>query len=205
MSCRVFYNQPTHQSFFGELEKQFYNELLKSKSKEVVERFYTPNSNIIEQADSFIIELELAGVNKQDIKIDIEKSNLIISGENKRKSSSLTNTDNNKITSSNTTITESDKPSIEDFEEVESTNITYNKQLSNNAKPSEEEKPQQEKPSTTKYQYLTREIESGKFKKVISIKNQYLDLENINATFENGILSIKLLKKDPVSLKVNIF
>ncbi|KYQ91527.1 heat shock protein Hsp20 domain-containing protein [Tieghemostelium lacteum] len=200
MSCRVFYNQPKNQSFFDELEKQLYNELLKSKSKELVERFYTPNSNIIEQADSYIIEIELAGVNKQDIKIDIEKSNLIISGENKRKSSFFANTDKN--TSSNNKITESDKPTIEDFEEVEGTNNTYNKQL---VKPSsEEEKPQQEKP-TSKHQYLTREIESGKFKKVISIKNQYLDLDNINANFENGILSIKLLKKDPVSLKVNIF
>ncbi|KYQ88386.1 G-protein-coupled receptor family protein [Tieghemostelium lacteum] len=186
MSCRLFYNQPSHQTFFSELEKQLNNELLKSQTNEEI--FYTPNSNIIEQQDGFIIELELAGVNKQDIKIDIEKSNLIISGENKRKFSLLSNTNSSN---NNNTTSPTDKPLIENFE-----GSNKNNQLtSTKSKPELQEK----------HQYLVREIESGKFRKVISIKDQYLDLENIKATFENGILSIKLLKKEPVSLKVNLF
>ncbi|KYR02364.1 heat shock protein Hsp20 domain-containing protein [Tieghemostelium lacteum] len=192
MSCKVFYNRPNPFYF-----NHIYNELVKQQQQQLAnqDRFYTPNSNIIDTEDAYIVELELAGVDKQDIKIDIEKSTLVISGENKRKSAFLTK--ETKVEAK--PIVSNDQPSIEEFEDdLETSTTTTNNNNITTSTTSNTEKPKE----TTRY--LVQEIDSGKFKKVLSIKENQLDLTKINATFENGILTVKLLKKEPVSLKVNI-
>jgi HSP20 family protein len=44
---------------------------------------FVPMNNIIEKDDSYEITLLLAGINKEDISIDVEDHNLIVSGERK--------------------------------------------------------------------------------------------------------------------------
>ncbi len=45
--------------------------------------FTSPNVDIIENVDSFIIKAELPGITKEDISIDLKDSTLTISGEKK--------------------------------------------------------------------------------------------------------------------------
>ncbi|EGC34602.1 hypothetical protein DICPUDRAFT_94756 [Dictyostelium purpureum] len=45
---------------------------------------FVPDLDVVETPNSFIIEIELAGVNKDDIQIEIKDSKLYIQGEKKR-------------------------------------------------------------------------------------------------------------------------
>ncbi|EGC28296.1 hypothetical protein DICPUDRAFT_93353 [Dictyostelium purpureum] len=48
---------------------------------------FAPDLDVVETSNSFIIETELAGVNKDDIQIEIKDSKLYIQGEKKRSAS----------------------------------------------------------------------------------------------------------------------
>lgn len=59
------------------------NEVFENRVDENKSKYFTPNINIKENKDRVIIEAELAGVNKKDIKVIYENGALKISGERK--------------------------------------------------------------------------------------------------------------------------
>lgn len=60
------------------------NELLKeSKAQPEIKVDFVPRANILENDKEFEIQLELAGFNKEDVKLNIEKDLLSISGSRK--------------------------------------------------------------------------------------------------------------------------
>ncbi|EGC36935.1 hypothetical protein DICPUDRAFT_91743 [Dictyostelium purpureum] len=66
---------------FDILLNQHYNTL---NNKEPYGIGFEPELDVVETTDSFIIETELPGVNKDDIQIEIKDSKLYIQGEKKR-------------------------------------------------------------------------------------------------------------------------
>lgn len=57
--------------------QEIINTINQSKNK------FTPNVNIIKNNDSYIIDIELPGVNKEEVSIKLKDNSLIISGEKK--------------------------------------------------------------------------------------------------------------------------
>lgn len=61
------------------------NEIFENREEKCQRSYFTPNINIKENRDIVIIEAELAGIDKKDIKVTYENSKLKISGEKKYK------------------------------------------------------------------------------------------------------------------------
>ncbi|EGC35158.1 hypothetical protein DICPUDRAFT_33846 [Dictyostelium purpureum] len=177
----------------------------KNKTKSIN---FLPPLDVAETNDSITIEVELAGVDKNDIDIEIKESILVIQGEKKKASSNSTtstvSTTTSSLPSSNISNTESnDLPTIEEFEEgdpsikktVASTNIS--------STPVATEEPKSE----TKKKYII-ERTSGHFKRYIDLtKILYtLDLNSISSNYTNGLLTVSIKKKPDYSntIKINL-
>lgn len=78
----------------GSVPSNFYSlldDILKeNKVDEYAKSSFVPRANIIEGEKEFQIQLELAGFNKKDIEINLEKDVLIIKGEKKNNESKNT-------------------------------------------------------------------------------------------------------------------
>ncbi|MCS7027321.1 MAG: Hsp20/alpha crystallin family protein [Bacteroidia bacterium] len=61
--------------FFNEIQKEFY-----------FEKTIDINANIVSLPDSYVIEVELPGVRKEDIKLTLEDGQIVIQGKKQRKS-----------------------------------------------------------------------------------------------------------------------
>lgn len=61
--------------FFSEVQKEFYSQ-----------KTLPVDANIVSLTDRYIIEIELPGVRKEDIRITLEDEHLIIQGKKQRKS-----------------------------------------------------------------------------------------------------------------------
>jgi HSP20 family protein len=70
-------------SDFKELSSLF-DELLSDSSFKQINGKFSPETDVIENDNNYIIELLLPGFIKENIKLTIEKDNLIISGERKK-------------------------------------------------------------------------------------------------------------------------
>ncbi|EGC34748.1 hypothetical protein DICPUDRAFT_55588 [Dictyostelium purpureum] len=177
--------------------------------KEIIN--FIPESDVIETKDSFIIETELAGVNKDDIQIEIKDSKLYIQGEKKRSTYK-----NNIVVTANTTTatTQTDnEPSIEEFEDI-STSDTANTtstslQSSNKESKSESSTTNTATTDATKDQvrkYIS-ERSYGKFKKYLDLTRiiYTLDLSTIKTQYNNGLLTITINKKKDYSNTFKIY
>lgn len=65
------------------------NELFNADSllNETPERRFSPNADIIESEKNYVLNFDLPGIDKNDIKIEVNKGTLIVSGERKRETS----------------------------------------------------------------------------------------------------------------------
>jgi len=80
----IQYNRPdisTAGKHFSDIMDEFFNEAVANRSST-----FTPSINVSETEDQFSIEVEVPGMNKDDININVENSTLTISGERKQKS-----------------------------------------------------------------------------------------------------------------------
>ncbi|MCZ6159183.1 Hsp20/alpha crystallin family protein [Campylobacter ureolyticus] len=126
---------------FSELEDKFFN--LPLSSEKSISRF-TPSANTREDDKAYYIEVDLPGVKKEDVSVDLDKNHISISGERKIK---------NEIKE-------------DDYYKVESV--------------------------------------FGKFSRSFSLPDS-VDNENIQASFENGVLEILIPKVAPkVAKKIEI-
>lgn len=134
MNIAKFNSWSPSKSIFEDL---FDNFLQEDFGKEITNsiKFTQPMVNIIEEKDKFQLELAIPGITKDDISIDVEKDQLIISSE------------------------------MEQVDKEESKN------------------------------YSRKEFFYGSFRKSFHLP-ETVNREDINAKFENGILSIDLKKKE---------
>ena len=121
-------------NFFDDIFDDFFNWDQETKKERGI-RFTQPLSNILELKDKFVIELAIPGMSKDDIKIDIDNDQLIISAS----------------------IESKDEESKED--------------------------------------YSRREFYYGNFSKSFHLPES-INRDAITARFENGVLSIDLMKKE---------
>eukprot|EP01132_Coremiostelium_polycephalum_P002867 gene2867-3562_t len=191
---------------------------------------YSPSIDISETSDSFIIDLELTGVNKDDISIQFDDNKLIVQA-NKLKPKRLYNNNNNnnkstgkgedeeskvKQPSSTTTVpVASEQPSIEEINDDEFFN-------NNNPQPSSP-KPTTNTAatSTTSASSTNKKIEIkeeeakeiigerkfGKLKRIIDLSSHrnVIDIQSIKASHNNGLLEITIPKKDaPKPIKITV-
>ncbi|EGC34591.1 hypothetical protein DICPUDRAFT_92182 [Dictyostelium purpureum] len=182
------------------LNQNLNNNNFKSQIKREIINFI-PDSDVIETKDSLVIETELAGVNKDDIQIEIKDSKLYIQGEKKR------STYKNNIIETTTQI--DNEPSIEEFEDISTSDTTATSLQSN-----KESKPESSTTNTvtdnTKEQvkkYIC-ERSYGKFRKYLDLTRilYTLDLSSIKTQFNNGLLTITINKKKDYSntIKINL-
>eukprot|EP01132_Coremiostelium_polycephalum_P002866 gene2866-3561_t len=129
---------------------------------------HSPPLDITETSDSFIINLELPGVFKDDISIEFKDNKLIIQA----------NKNNNNLKNKK----KSSGPSIEDIDD--------DKLLSNKRTISDGITEMKEKE-------IISERKFGKFKRIIdfSKKIQLINILSIKTTFINGLLEITIPKK----------
>jgi len=118
----------TDETRFSDLMKDFFD-------KDLATRYNSPDVNVIEEDKEFRLQLAVPGIKKSDIRIDLEKDELIIAHE---------------------------KEAGKDEAEV---------------------------------CYTRREFDYGKFKKTFNLPDS-VDTEKVNASMENGILTVRLPKKD---------
>ncbi|EGC30666.1 hypothetical protein DICPUDRAFT_92934 [Dictyostelium purpureum] len=175
--------------------------------KEIIN--FIPESDAIETSDSLIIETELAGVNKDDIQIEINDSKLYIQGEKKRSTYK-----NNTIVTTTTTATSTqtdNEPSIEEFEnDISTSDTTATSLQSSNKEIKPESSTNNTVTSDTKEQvkkYIS-ERSCGKFKKCFDLNRiiYTLDLSSIKTQYNNGLLTITINKKKDYSntIKINL-
>ncbi|KAM9967978.1 hypothetical protein ACTFIW_002406 [Dictyostelium discoideum] len=128
--------------------------------------------------DMFVLNVELAGVNKNDIKIEIKDSLLCIQGEKYKSMNNNNNYNNNK---NNLQINNDDKPMIEEDSSSSSSSSSNN---NNN------------KSSKTNDKKFISERSFGHFEKYLDLAPVFyqLDLSTINAQFEDGLLTITVRK-----------
>jgi len=65
---------------FSDIMDEFFNDAIVNRTST-----FTPNINISETEDQFSIEVEIPGMKKEDININVENNTLTISGERKQK------------------------------------------------------------------------------------------------------------------------
>ncbi len=78
--ARIKYSRPNEDVFsktFNEVVEEFFNPINNSYRKD----HFMPSVDVAETGAQFEISVELPGVKKEDIKIDLEKGQLTISGE----------------------------------------------------------------------------------------------------------------------------
>ncbi|EGG14799.1 hypothetical protein DFA_10672 [Cavenderia fasciculata] len=157
---------------------------------------FSPKVDILNGSDSYLIRVELAGVEKKDLSIDIKKEQILsISGEKKdpfkqqQQSSSLPI---NIISSPPSTTTS--EPLIQ-----EASN-------SNNSSSSLSNSSSSLSSSSSTYKYNSQESLYGKFTREVQLPSD-TDITQITATHENGILLITIPKQQeltPQSFRINI-
>lgn len=108
----------------------------KNPETETRELFRTPAVDILESKDKFSLTLNMPGITKEDVKINIENDELVITGQAKT-------------------------------------------------------------PDTTDKRYVLKEIRRGNYVRKFKISDA-IDRENIQAVYENGVLSLELSKKPEV-------
>ena len=69
---------------FRELEKRFFSLANSSEERNNISSF-APTVNTREDEKAYYVEVDLPGVNKEDIRVDVNKDSLTISGERKHK------------------------------------------------------------------------------------------------------------------------
>jgi len=80
----IQYSRPTRNIAgrqFSDIMDEFFNEAVSNRAST-----FTPNINLSETDEQFNIEVEIPGMKKEDITIDVENSTLKISGERTRES-----------------------------------------------------------------------------------------------------------------------
>jgi len=80
----IKYSRPSRNiagKHFSDIMDEFFNEAIADRTST-----FTPNINISETEDQFSIEVEIPGMKKEDININVENNTLTISGERKQKS-----------------------------------------------------------------------------------------------------------------------
>eukprot|EP01132_Coremiostelium_polycephalum_P001494 gene1494-1883_t len=180
------------------------------QQKEEYTFVYTPSIDVSETSESFIIDLELPGVSKNDISINYNDSKLIVEGK-KQKSIRLFNHNNNK---KEETFLE-DKPTIEEINDDEFDGQSTTSSTSSSSKSSvtsqQQQQQQQHQHQTSESEKKAKEILNerrfGKLRRVIDLSSHIntIDIHSIKAQYNNGVLEITIPKKDaPKPIKITI-
>ncbi len=77
----IKYTQPNRDIFgkrFSDIMDEFFNDALETRRDS-----FAPSINISETEKQFVIEVEVPGVDKKDIELNVERKTLTISGERK--------------------------------------------------------------------------------------------------------------------------
>jgi len=143
---------------------------LKPKAKESccdfeVKPCFCPAADVVEKEDSFFIALELPGVKKEDITIDLNKGKLAIAGSRKPRYF----------------------PVVEEKKEEESDVMIED----DNKKP--EEKPKEEQKKVPRTSVLSCKCSYGDFRRVFSLP-MYCQPEDVSAKLEDGMLYVTIQK-----------
>jgi len=67
----------------GNLLDQFFNSNMENFWNDPKTLDYTPRADILEQDDKYLINMDMPGLDKKDVKIEVEDGYLVISGERK--------------------------------------------------------------------------------------------------------------------------
>lgn len=70
-------------TFFPSGFSALFNDMLEENSTPT-NRFLTPKAEVIEDDKKFQINVMMAGLNKEDIKLDVKENELVVSGEQKK-------------------------------------------------------------------------------------------------------------------------
>ncbi|EGC38438.1 hypothetical protein DICPUDRAFT_91426 [Dictyostelium purpureum] len=185
------------------LNQHFNNSSFNNKSQPTKQEIINivPELDLVETKDSLIIETELAGVNKEDIQIEIKDSKLYIQGEKKRSTYK-----DNTITSDKSTNTENE-PLIEGFEDETTTTSTNTDSSLESPRKKARSEPTSDSSKDKVRKYIT-ERSYGKFKRYLDLNRllHTLDLSSIKTQFNNGLLTITINKKKDYSstIKINL-
>ena len=79
MLIRRYTNPTGHYQRSAELFNEFFNSLEKEESKEMFD--FTPAVNTREGKEAYHIDVDLPGINKEDVEISVDKNILTISGK----------------------------------------------------------------------------------------------------------------------------
>lgn len=130
-------------------------------------------TDIKEYSDRYVLEMELPGYKKDEIKVELKKGHLIISAEH-------TETKN-----AEEVRTEAEAAETTDAKDTaEAAKVEAGQEVSEQKKQEAEEKPK----------YLCRERFLGKTERSFYVGNE-LTKEDIKASFVNGILTLEVPKK----------
>lgn len=77
-------NWPTHSDLFNEMDRFFGNLATVPAKSAYDDRDFSPAAEVIETEDKYLMSVDLPGLKKEDIKIEIDQNILKISGERKR-------------------------------------------------------------------------------------------------------------------------
>ncbi|GAM17328.1 hypothetical protein SAMD00019534_005030 [Acytostelium subglobosum LB1] len=176
---------------FRQLSKQF-DQLTKASS------IWSPKVDVNLDQSSLTITAELPGLKKDDINIDIKNNVLTLTGTKSEKkikdkvvSQSVKDTPINESIQSN-----EDKPSLE---EAEFTDIQETQEKVTQTPVETKTTAPETKSSSSKHS----EIFYGRFERSFKLPRD-VDIQSGEAHHEDGVLTIKFIRKQPQSLKVQI-
>ncbi|GBG26521.1 Heat shock protein 16 [Hondaea fermentalgiana] len=149
--------------------------------------------DVSETKDKYTVSCDLPGVNKDDVKLDLEQRTLSISIVQPQKQK--TEAAKDKKQDDTQDVDEASAPSSPTHEAKESDDHAETKQ---EAAPTE---PAQAKRQATTF--LLRERTAPRGGRKLEFESE-LDAEHISATFTNGVLEISVPKKQPVVHKISI-
>ncbi|KAN0035980.1 hypothetical protein ACTA71_005278 [Dictyostelium dimigraforme] len=163
-----------------------------------------PSMDVTMTNDKLIIETELAGISKEDIEINIKDSILTIRGEKKSNLNHIQQKQHQLIIEKSSSLeTKEDEPSIEEFED--DSKLKSDKTTTLTAPPVKENKEDENKTKSTNKKFIS-ERSFGNFKRNLNLTKvlYQIDLNSIDTTFENGLLTITINKKSDYSETIKI-
>ncbi|WP_413290436.1 Hsp20/alpha crystallin family protein [Bdellovibrio sp. HCB337] len=85
-------NWPTQSDLFSEMDRLFGNFVSTPSNSSYDDRDFSPAAEVSESEEKFLMSIDLPGIKKEDIKIEIDQNVLKISGERKREAEAKENT-----------------------------------------------------------------------------------------------------------------
>ncbi|EFR01760.1 hypothetical protein MGYG_04763 [Nannizzia gypsea CBS 118893] len=172
-----------------------------------IARSFAPKFDVRELKDEYHLDGEIPGVNQKDIEIEFsDPQTLVVRGRTKREYTS-TNMDNDAIEEAPASASIEDEPSsarrdshqatVEDEEEQTTSRPASPAKDNKVAKASNKSVKKADAPS---FKYWMTERSIGEFNRVFKFPSR-VDQDGVSASLKDGILSIKVPKAAPPTLK----